>query len=84
MGIPVTLVCNTMVDLIQMYQDNVIIQADDWLDERIRMAGTGKKFDFHGAYNTEETADQKAKEVGGFIRKRVVNGKLRYFVLTTK
>lgn len=48
------------------------------------MAGKGKKFDFHGSFETKDAAVAKEKEVGGFIREKRVNGKLRYFVLTVK
>jgi hypothetical protein len=48
------------------------------------MAGHGKKFDFHGAFKSKAEAMAKEKEVGGFIRERVVHGEKRYFVLTER
>jgi hypothetical protein len=48
------------------------------------MAGHGKKFDFHGSFSSKEAAIAKEKEVGGFIRERIVDGKTRYFVLTVR
>lgn len=48
------------------------------------MAGKGKKFDFHGAYNSKEEAMAKEKQVSGFIRERKIDGKVRYFVLTER
>ena len=48
------------------------------------MAGHGKKFDFHGSFAKKEDAMVKEKEVSGFIRERVIDGKTRYFVLTVR
>ena len=48
------------------------------------MAGRGKKFNFHGAFLKKEDAQAKEKEVGGFIRERMVDGQRRYFVLTER
>jgi len=48
------------------------------------MAGTGKKFDFHGSFSEKSKAVAKEKEVSGFIRERKVDGKIRYFVLTER
>lgn len=48
------------------------------------MAGIGKQFNFHGAFDSKEAAVKKEREVGGFIRERRVHGKVRYFVLTVK
>ena len=48
------------------------------------MAGHGKKFDFHGSFAHKETAVEKEKEVSGFIREKVIDGKTRYFVLTER
>lgn len=48
------------------------------------MAGRGYKFDFHGSFAKKEDAVAKEKEVGGFIRERKIDGKIRYFVLTRK
>jgi hypothetical protein len=48
------------------------------------MAGVGKKFDFHGSFTSKEKAVEKEKEVGGFIRERKVDGRIRYFVLTER
>jgi hypothetical protein len=48
------------------------------------MAGTGKKFNFHGSFALKEKAAEKEKEVGGFIVERQVDGKTRYFVLTER
>jgi hypothetical protein len=50
----------------------------------LSMAGVGKKFEFHGAFASKEDAVKKEQEVGGFIRERVIHGKIRYFVLTEK
>lgn len=38
---------------------------------------TGKKFTFHGAFNSKKDAKKREKEVGGFIREK--NG--RFYVL---
>jgi hypothetical protein len=48
------------------------------------MAGHGKKFDFHGSFASKSEAVKKDREVHGFIRERVVDGKTRYFVLTER
>jgi len=48
------------------------------------MAGHGKKFDFHGSFSSKAAAAAKEKEVGGFIRERVIEGQTRYFVLTIR
>jgi hypothetical protein len=48
------------------------------------MAGVGKQFDFHGSFLSKEKAKEKEKEVGGFIRERKVDGRIRYFVLTVR
>jgi len=48
------------------------------------MAGTSKKFDFHGSYSEKSKAVEKEKEVSGFIRERKIDGKIRYFVLTER
>lgn len=48
------------------------------------MAGKGKDFDFHGCYRDKADAVAKEKEVGGFIRERIVLGKRCYLVLTAK
>jgi len=45
---------------------------------------TKGKFDFHGSYNKKSEAVKKEQEVGGFIREKVIGGKVRYFVLTRK
>lgn len=42
------------------------------------------KFEFHGAFFSKEKAVAKEQEVGGFIRERKVDGKMRYYVLTRK
>jgi hypothetical protein len=56
----------------------------DYIKEVLRMAGIGKKFDFHGSFSSKSDAVRKEQEVGGFIRERKVRGKIRYFVLTEK
>lgn len=48
------------------------------------MPGHGKKFDFHGSFTSKQAAIEKEKEVGGFIREKFVDGKMRYFVLTER
>jgi hypothetical protein len=48
------------------------------------LAGKGKKFEFHGAYSDKPSAVEKEREVGGFIKERRIDGKVRYFVLTVK
>jgi hypothetical protein len=48
------------------------------------MAGHGKKFDFHGSFLSKLKAVEKEREVSGFIREKIVDGKLRYFVLTER
>jgi hypothetical protein len=48
------------------------------------MAGHGKKFDFHGSFLDKQKAIEKEREVGGFIRERRVDGRIRYFVLTER
>lgn len=48
------------------------------------MAGHGKKFDFHGSFISKEKAVAKEKEVGGFIREKVIDGRPHYFVLTER
>lgn len=48
------------------------------------MAGAGKKFDFHGSFTDKAKAQEKEREVSGFIRERTVEGKTRYFVLTER
>ena len=48
------------------------------------MAGRGKKFNFHGRFLSKEEAVSKEKEVSGFIRERIVDGKTYYYVLTSK
>jgi hypothetical protein len=48
------------------------------------MAGHGKKFDFHGSFKSKEEAVRKEQEVHGFIRERMIDGEMRYFVLTER
>lgn len=48
------------------------------------MAGIGRNYEFHGSFLSKSEAVKKEREVGGFIRERVVKGKKRYFVLTEK
>ena len=48
------------------------------------MAGHGKKFDFHGSFASKKAAVEKEKEVSGFIREKIIDGKARYFVLTER
>ena len=51
----------------------------------LKMAGAGKKFDFHGSFTSKVEAVKKEKETSGsFVRERRVNGKVRYFVLTER
>jgi len=51
----------------------------------LEMAGTGKRFDFHGSFASKKAAMQKESETpGSFIRERIVAGKKRFFVLTPK
>ena len=45
---------------------------------------SASKFDFHGSFNRKSDAVAKEKEVGGFIREKMIGGKVRYFVLTRK
>ena len=48
------------------------------------MAGHGKKFDFHCSFASKKAAVEKEKEVSGFIREKIIDGKARYFVLTER
>ena len=51
----------------------------------LQMAGIGKTFDFHGSFSSKAAAVKKESETpGAFIRERLVNGKMRYFVLSPK
>jgi len=46
--------------------------------------GEGKKFKFHGSFDSKKSARTREQEVKGFIIERTVKGKRRYFVLTEK
>lgn len=46
--------------------------------------GHGRKVNFHGAFLRKEDAMRREKEVHGFIEEKVVKGKKRYFVMTSR
>lgn len=48
------------------------------------MAGRGRKVKFHGAFKSKERAQQKERQVGGFIREITVRGQRRYVVMTRR
>lgn len=48
------------------------------------MAGTGKRFDFHGEFSSKHEAVEKEREVNGFILEREREGKTHYYVLTER
>ena len=48
------------------------------------MAGQGRKFTFHGAFDRKEDAKREEKKVHGFIRRAKIRGHLRYVVMKPK
>ena len=42
----------------------------------------GHKVTFHGAFSTKRKAVNKERKVGGFIRRKIINGHVRYVVMT--
>ena len=48
------------------------------------MAGSGRKFKFHGAFKKKSAAKRKEATCSCFIRRKRVRGVLRYFVLERK
>ena len=49
-----------------------------------RMAKTGRRFKFHGAFSSKIEAIKKERKVHGFIRPANIRGHRRYVVMTER